>query len=180
MNRVKTAKPGPQLSRKTKATAKRQAGQGSLSWYSSVAGAGTHLTLSRQSGPKSMGGGWLSLRTRVWIASWRQTTGPGLRLRVWDQDEVVASGDNRVLDPRRNCRGSKLSHEFTSQNKGIGALVTQGGPENAHGTADGGDTGDTDGFGLLETMVVSAQGWLMQDQPIEQIVEGTTQIDVAG
>jgi len=85
MNRMNTAKPGQQLNAKTKATAKRQTGQGSLSWYSSVPEAGTHLTLSRQSAPKSMGWGWLSFGTRVWLASWRKTTGPGLCQRVWAQ-----------------------------------------------------------------------------------------------
>jgi hypothetical protein len=180
MNRVTTTKPSRQLGPKSKATAKRQARQGNLSWYSSVPGAGTHLTLSRQSAPKSMVRGWLSLRTRVWLASWRETTGPGLRPRVWAQDEVVASGDNRVFGPRRSWGWFKPSHGFTSQNKGIGPLVAQGSPENANRAPDRGDTGDAHGLGLLETVVVSPQGRLMQDQAIKQIVEGAAQINVAG
>jgi len=60
MNRAITVKSRQQPSQKPKATAKRQVGQDNLSWYSSVPGAGTHLTLSRQSAPKSKGRGWLS------------------------------------------------------------------------------------------------------------------------
>jgi len=59
MNRETADKPQQQHSRIPKSTARKQRAQGSLSWYSSVPGAGTHLTLFRQSAPKSKGRGWL-------------------------------------------------------------------------------------------------------------------------
>jgi hypothetical protein len=96
------------------------------------------------------------------------------------KDEVVDDGDNRVFGPRRSRGWFRLSHVVTSQNKGIGALVTEGGPENTHGSPDGGDTGDAHGQGLFETVVISAQDGLMKNQTGEQIVERAAEIDIAG
>ena len=92
MNQETADKPQQQYNRVPKATAGKQGAQWSLSWYSSVPEAGTHLTLSRQTAPKSMGRGWFSSRTRVWIASWRNTTGPGLRQKNSARYEVVVNG----------------------------------------------------------------------------------------
>jgi len=58
----------------TPAIAEGQGALLSLSWYTSVPEAETHLTLSRASGPQTEGGP--SFMARVWLASRRNPAGP--------------------------------------------------------------------------------------------------------
>ena len=46
--------------------------------------------------------GWLSYKTSVWVSSRGGTTGPGLRLGVFDDYEIVTFGQLLAVVPRRS------------------------------------------------------------------------------
>ena len=80
----------------------------------------------------------------------------GSGMKLW----VTVTAESLARDA---AKLSKLSHVSPRRTRVVGALVTERGPENTDGASDSGDTGDADGLGLFESVVISPQDGLMQE-----------------